>query len=269
MGRFRRLATVLMSLGLLASPAGAATFLLREVSKPAIPKLPGRVFDVLGIAPGMDQETVRQILKKEYGEFREQRDTMGIGMRGVAVESQPFVTTMSAQKGGDQITVWFGNPTTGGGVVEVSRQTNYFDPAKAPDINQLRAEFAQRFGPPADERAATSSGELVIQDWAFEGTKVVGCKTFPCASKDLEGLDIKQMEAYQRAVRTGHHLVITTAMLATTTDPRRASTVWVTINDLATKVRTLESAMSQMKSAASSRHGGKPAEGGRGGKAPP
>lgn len=251
----RTLAMVLLPLAPVATPAAAATVTLREVSKPVVYTLPGRATDVLGVSPGMDAETVRQILTKKYGEVNEQRESLAIARAGSETQTQPFVTSMTGQSGGDQTTVRFGTPATGGGVVEVSRQTYHFDPAQAPDISQLRAEFIGKYGPPAAERAATSTGALTIQEWAFDGAKPVDCNKFPCRASELEGLSVVNLPAYRQAVRTGHHLLITTLMLAATTDPRRAATVWVTVNDVAGKLRTLEAALQQMNAATSSGRG--------------
>lgn len=244
----------LLVLGSWLAPAAAATVTLTPIGPPAAYRPPGRAVDVLGIVPGMSPDKVSAILKAAYGTVRTDQANLGLEYRGVAVATQPFVTRMVAEKDGDQVTVWFATPTTGNGVVEVSRQTNHFDPAQAPDLRQVRAELIAKYGPPASDQPGVGSGEIAVLAWSFNGNRPVSCPRSTCRSGVSEGLEIKNLPAYQQAVSTGHDLIIVATILTSTDNANRASSVVVAISDMASKQRTLDAAMQQMKAAATASH---------------
>lgn len=239
--------------------AEGAALALQQVAPPAVYKPAGRAVDVLGIAPGMAPDAVRAILARRYGAVQGTQDNLGLEYQGVAVATQPFVTKMSARKDADEITVWFATPTTGNGVVEVSRQTNHFDPASAPELVQVRAGLIDKYGPPSFEGPAVGTGELTLLAWSFSTDKQIACPRSACRADVSEGLDVRNLPAYQRAVRASRLLTIVATMLASTGNANRAASVVVTVSDVATKLRTLETAISQMKTAASGHPPEKPA----------
>ncbi len=236
--------------GLWTAPHGwAADVTLTQAAPPASYKPAARAVDLLGITPGMPPEKVAAVLKDLLGPVRTYQENLGLEDRGVAVATQAFVTRMVAEKDGDQVTVWFGTPTTGNGVVEVSRQTNIFDPKRAPDARQVRAELIAKYGPPASDQPAVGSSEVAVLAWSYNGDKLSPCPRSACRADVSEGLDVRNMAAYQHAVATGHQLIIVATILTSTDDANRAASVVVTVSDMATKQRTLELAIQQMKAA--------------------
>ena len=181
--RMRRtlfLAALLPGLWSAASAYGAA-MALKQVAPPAVYKPAGRAVDVLGIAPGMSPEFVRAILTKEDGAVQVTQDNLGLDNQGVAVATQNFITRMSARKEADEITVWFATPTTGNGVVEISRQTNHFNPATAPELAQVRAGLIGKYGPPAFDGPAVGTGEVTVLAWPFGATSCSPAPAPPAA----------------------------------------------------------------------------------------
>lgn len=244
------LAALLPGLWGAASAYGAA-ITLKQVAPPAVYKPAGRAVDVLGIAPGMSPDAVRAILTKEYGAVQATQNNLGLENQGIAVATEAFVTQMTARKGADDITVWFATPTTGNGVVEISRQTNHFNPATAPELAQVRAELLAKYGPPAFDGPAVGTGEVTLLAWSYGDDKPVPCPRSACRADVSDGPEVGDMAAYQRAVRAGRQLTIIATLLASTGSANHASSVVVSVSDVATKLRTLEAAIDQMKSAAS------------------
>ena len=242
------LAALLPGLWTAASASGAA-ITLKQVAPPAVYKPAGRAVDVLGIAPGMDPEAVRAILTKEYGAVQVTKDNLGLENQGAVVATQDYVTRMTARKNADEITVWFGTPTTGNGVVEISRQTNHFNPATAPELAKVRADLLKKYGPPAFDGPAVGTGEVTLLAWSYGADKPLPCPRSACRADVSDGPEVASMPAYQRALRAGRQLTIIATLLASTGSANHASSVVVTVSDVATKLRTLEAAIDQMKSA--------------------
>lgn len=248
MRRILILAALLPGLWSAAAAQGAA-MALKQAAPPAVYKPAGRAVDVLGIAPGMSPDAVRAILTKEYGAVQATQDKLGLDNEGVTVATQSFITRMSARKDADEITVWFANPTTGNGVVEISRQTNHFNPATAPELAKVQAELIAKYGSPAFAGPAVGTGEVTVLAWSYGGDKLLPCPRAACRADVSDGPEVGSMAAYQRALRAGRQLTIIATLLASTGDANRASSVVVTVSDVATKLRTLEAAIDQMKAA--------------------
>jgi hypothetical protein len=236
-----------------AVSAYGATVTLKQVASPAVYKPAARAIDVLGIVPGMPPEAVRAILTKEYGAVDVTQSNLGLENQGIAVATEDFVTKMSARKGADEITVWFATPTTGNGVVGISRQTNHFDPATAPELAQVRAELIGKYGPPVLEGPAVGTGEVTVLAWSYGGDKPAPCPRSACRADVSDGPQVADMAAYRRALQAGRQLTIIATLLAGVGNANHASSVVVAVSDVATKLRTLEAAISQMKSATSER----------------
>ena len=118
-----RCAAGLLALCLLVpGAAAAATVTLKQVGPPGSYRPGGQSVDVLGITPGMAPDAARDILAKQYGNVVVTQNNLGLENRGIVVQTQNYVTQMTAQNDTDQAVVWFGTPTTGNGVVEVTRQ---------------------------------------------------------------------------------------------------------------------------------------------------
>lgn len=234
---------------LLPHAAFSAAVTLTQAAPPAIYKPGGRTVDVLGITPGMTPAAVREILTGIYGNVVVTQDDLGLDNRGVAVETQSFVTRMSAQKDTDQITVLFGTPTTGNGVVEISRQLSYFDETAAPDLQQMRADLIEHYGKPGFDGPAVGTGEVQLLAWSFHGNTPSPCPRSSCRAQLSEGLDIRNLPAYARSVKAGNELTIVATLLSGIADPSRASGIVVVVSDAATKLRTLDTAVAQMKAA--------------------
>jgi len=241
-------------------PALAAGLALREITSPATYAPPGRAIDILGITPGMPPPAVSAILAKRYGEVRTYQDRLGLNYRGITVFTEPYTTRITAEQGGERVTVLFGTPTTRNGVVEVSIQTDYFGAANAPELGQLLAEFMGKYGPPADQPASPTPNTTTIL-WSYSGNKPTQCPRSSCGADFSEGLDASNLGAYQRAAQAGHGLIIVASLLSSTRNPDRAGSVVVRVSDTATKAGTLEAAIAQMKEAAA---GGHPGDGPRG-----
>jgi hypothetical protein len=235
------------------TPAGAVSVTLTQAKPPATYHPSGHAVDVLGIAPGMGADAVRAIIAKQYGDVQVIQDTLGLESNGTSVTTQSFVTRMAAQKGSDQILVWFGTPTTGNGVVEVTRQLSYIGEGDAPELKQTRADLIARYGAPGFDGTAAGTDEILMLAWSFKGNTPTSCAASSCRSDLSEGVDIRGVNSYARAVRTGHELTIVATLLAGITDPNKAASIVVTISDAATKLVSLQTAVSQMRSA------GKPA----------
>lgn len=234
---------------LLPGAAGAATVTLKPAGPPGSYKPGGQSVDVLGITPGMGPEAVREILTKQYGNVVVSQNNLGLENRGVVVQTQNFVTEMTAQNDTDQAAVWFGTPTTGNGVVEVTRQLSYRDETAAPPMLQARAELMARYGKPAFDGSATGNGEVQLIAWTYRGNTPSACPRSSCRMGMSEGLDIRNLPAYSRAIKTGNELTLVVTLLSGIADPSRASGMVITMSDAATKFRTLDTAIAQMKAA--------------------
>ena len=236
---------------LAASPASAEQVMLRQTAQPTVYRPSGRAVDVLGISPGMAPDAVRAILEKQYGDVNTIQENMGLEYRGVVVATQNYITRMTARKGGDDIVVWFGTPTTGNSVVEVTRQLTFPNSTQAPFLAEVRKSMTDHYGPPAFTGPAVATGEVELMAWSYKGDQPSGCQLSSCRADFSEGLTVPDMPNYQRALRRGHDLTIIGMILAGMTDPNRASSVVNTVSDAATKERTLEAAIKQMQDGAS------------------
>ena len=81
-----------------------------------------------------------------------------------------------------------------------------------------------------------------------------------CRAGLSEGLDIRNLPAYARSIKTGNELTVVVTLLSGIADPSRASGMVVTMSDAATKFRTLNAAISQMKAASTGKGAAKPGE---------
>ena len=246
---------------LVAGPvaAHAAPVTLTPVGPPAQYKIAGRSLDILGIAPGMAPDTVRDILTKAYGNATVTQDDLSVVDKGVTAESQPYTSRIAALKDGDQITVWFATPTTGNGVVEVSRELSFRDETAAPTMQQERAELLDKYGKAGSDAAAISSGEVQLMAWSYHGNAATPCPKSSCRAQLSEGLDPRNLPIYARAVKAGNDLTIVATLLSGIADSSRATGIVVVLSDAATKARTLDAALTQLK-AGMARKGATPSE---------
>ncbi|MGI4810353.1 MAG: hypothetical protein ACRYF2_19855 [Janthinobacterium lividum] len=242
-------AKLLVALACLPVLAAAAPVTLTQVGQPATYKPGGRTVDVLGITPGMQPNEVRDILAKSYGNVVVTQDDLGLENRGVVVQTQNFVTRMTAQRDTDEVVVWFATPTTGNGVVEVTRQLSYRDETAAPPMQQAQAELIARYGPPGFNGPAVGTGEVRLLAWSFHGNTPTPCPRSSCRNALSEGLDVRNLAAYGRSIKTGNELTVVVTLLSGIADSSRASGMVITMSDAATKFRTLDAAVSQMKAA--------------------
>ena len=256
MRRAAKLLAVLAAASCLATRAGAASLTLTLTSPPAAYKPGGRAINVLGITPGMTSDAARKVLEKEYGTVFVNQDNLGLADRGASVATQTFVNRMSANKGADQITVWFGTPTTGNGVVEVTRQVSYPSEADAPTLDKVRSDLIADYGKPGTDDRVFNTGEVQLLAWSFKGDKPSACLQASCRADLSEGLDVRNIPAYARAVKAGHELTVVAILLAGISDPSHAAGIVVTMSDAATKMKSLESAITQMRTALGGRHAG-------------
>ena len=240
--------------------AAAATVTLKPVSPPGSYRPGGQPVDVLGITPGMAPDTVREILAKQYGNVVVTQNNLGLENRGVVVQTQNFVTQMTAQNDTDQAVVWFGTPTTGNGAVEVTRQLSYRDETSAPPMQEARAALIARYGKPAFDGSATGNGEVQLLAWSYHGNTPSPCPRSSCRMGLSEGLEVTNLPAYARAVKTGNDLTIVVTLLSGIADPSKASGMVVTMSDAATKLHSLEAAIAQMKGATGDKTAKKPEE---------
>lgn len=245
-----RRALLLLACLIAAHQARAEPVTLKLVAPPAVHHPPGRALDVAGIVPGMSPDEVRAVLAKTYGDVQAIQENVGFQDQGVDVASQNFVTRMAARRDNDEVTVWFGTPTTGNAVVEVTRQTNYGNAADAPELTAVRAQLVAKYGPPALDAPAVGTGELKILAWSYQGDKPVACPAMACRTDLTDGLNLADLTNYRRVVKRGFDLTVTGMMLAGIGDSSRAASVIVTVSDTATKLKTAESAMAQMRAAA-------------------
>ena len=251
-----RCAAGLLALCLLVpGAAAAATVTLKQVGPPGSYRPGGQSVDVLGITPGMAPDAARDILAKQYGNVVVTQNNLGLENRGIVVQTQNYVTQMTAQNDTDQAVVWFGTPTTGNGVVEVTRQLGYRDETTAPAMQQARAELMARYGKPAYDGSATGNGEVQLLAWSYHGNSPSGCPRSSCRMGLSEGLEIRNLPAYARAIKTGNELTIVVTLLSGIADPSKASGMVITMSDAATKLRSLEAAVAQMKAATPGRKG--------------
>ena len=255
----RRITLLVAIIILAASAARAEPVTLTQVGQPAQYRIGGRSPDILGIEPGMSPDTVRDILTRIYGNATVTQDDISLDNRGAIAESQNFTTRIAALKDGDQITVWFATPTTGNGVVEVSRELSFRDETAAPTMKQERAELVDKFGKPGFDGAAVGTGEVQLMAWAFHGDKAVPCPRSSCRGQLSEGLDPRNLPIYARAVKAGNDLTIIATLLSGIADPSRATGIVVVLSDAATKARTVGAALSQLR-AVPTRKGNKTAE---------
>lgn len=237
----------LLCAALLAQTARAGEVTLTQSAEPSVYHPAGRAIDVLGIVPGMAPSSVHAILAKQFGDVQTVKENLGLEDHGDVVATQPFITKMLARKDSDEITVWFATPTTGASVVEVSRQTTYFDAAAAPAMAQARAELIAKYGPPAFDGPVLRTGEMRLLAWSYQGDKPTPCPQSSCRAYLSDGLEVGDMATYKRAVGAGHELTIVATLLSSVADPAKALSVMVAANDAATKLHTLEAAVSQMR----------------------
>ncbi|MDT7951369.1 MAG: hypothetical protein RQ966_07675 [Acetobacteraceae bacterium] len=229
--------------------AMAASVVLKQVGPPAVYRPGGHPIDVLGISPGMGPDAVREALSQHYGNVVVTQNNLGLENGGNVVQTQNFITEMQAQKDIDQMAVWFGTPTTGNAVVEVTRQQSFRDESAAPPLQEVRAELIAKYGKPGFDGTATGSGEVLLMAWSFHGDKPSPCPHSSCRMGLSEGLDITNLPAYDRAIKSGHQLTLVVTLIAGIADPSRAAGIVTQMSDAATKYRTLETAVSQMKTA--------------------
>ncbi len=253
-------AKLLVALACLPVLVAAAPVTLTQVGQPATYKPGGRTVDVLGITPGMQPNDVRDILTKSYGNVVVTQDDLGLENHGVVVQTQNFVTRMTAQRDTDEVVVWFATPTTGNGVVEVTRQLSYRDETAAPPMQQAQAELIARYGPPGFNGPAVGTGEVRLLAWSFHGNTATPCPRSSCRNALSEGLDVRNLAAYGRSIKTGNELTVVVTLLSGIADPSRASGMVITMSDAATKFRTLEAAVSQMRVASTRKGTAKPDE---------
>ena len=244
----------------LPAMATAAPVTLTQVGPPALYKPGGRSVDVLGITPGMRPDAVRDILAKAYGNVVVTQEDLGLENRGVVVKTQNFVTRMSAQRDTDEIAVWFATPTTGNGVIEVTRQLSYRDETAAPPMQQAQDEMIAHYGKPGFDGPAVGTGEVRLMAWSFHGNMPTPCPRSSCRAGLSEGLDIRNLPGYARSIKTGNELTVVVTLLSGIADPSRASGMVVTMSDAATKFRTLDAAILQMKAASTGKGAAKPSE---------
>ena len=210
---------------------------LKPASPPGSYRPGGQPVDVLGITPGMAPDIVREILAKQYGNVVVTQNNLGLENRGNVVQTQNFVTQMTAQSDTDQAVVWFGTPTTGNGVVEVTRQVSYRDETAAPPMQEARAGLIAKYGKPAFDGSATGNGEVQLLAWSYHGNTPSACPRSSCRMGLSEGLEVRNLPAYARAVKTGNELTIVVTLLSGIADPSKASGMVVTMSDAATKLR--------------------------------
>ncbi len=245
-----RCAAGLLALCLFAPlAAAAAPVTLTQVGPPATYQPGGHSIEVLGISPGMPPTAVRDLLSEQYGNVVVTQDDLGLDNDGVVVQTQNFVTRMSARKDMDEVTVWFATPTTGNGVVEVTRQLSYRDETAAPPMQQVRAELIEKYGKPGFDGPAVGTGEVQLLAWSYKGNILSPCPRSSCRAGLSEGLDVRNLPAYARSIKTGHELTLVATLLSGIADPARAAGMVITMSDAATKFRTLTEAVSQMRAA--------------------
>ena len=242
-----------------AAPASAEQVLLKQVGPPATYNPAGRAVDVLGITPGMSVDAVREILQKEYGGVNAIQENLGLEFRGVSVATQNYITRMTARKAGDDVVVWFGTPTTGNAVIEVTRQQIFPRTADAPMLTQVRKDLIERYGAPASAGPAVGTGEIQLMAWSYKGNQPSTCEASSCRADYNDGLSVGDMTNYQRAVRRGHELTVIGMLLASIGDPTRTSSVVTTVSDAATKLQTLDAAIKQMQEGATEKPSTPPA----------
>ncbi len=223
---------------------------LVKTAEPSLYRPKAHPVDILGITPGMPPDAVRAILGKQFGDAQPVLESMGLEYRGVMVSTQPFVTRMTARRENDEIGVWFATPTTGNGVVQVTRQSSYFDAATAPTLAQARTELIEKYGPPGFDGPAVGNGEVRLLAWSYKGDTPAACPRSSCREDLSDGVSVGDLARYQRAIRTGHELTIVATLLSSTADAAKAVSVIVVVSDAATKLRTLDAAEVQMKAPA-------------------
>ncbi len=240
----------------IAPAARAATATLTQASPPAVYH-PAHAIDVAGISPGMTPAAVSAILGNSFGPVQVIQENMGLQDQGIDVATQTYTTRITVTKGVDDVSVWFGTPTTGNAVVEVTHQTIYGNAADAPTIDAARAALTTKYGPAAFDGPAMGTGEVRLLAWSYKGDKPAPCTASACRANLADGLSVADMQSYRQAVKQGRELTIIGMLLAGINDPSRVASVVVTFSDTATKLRTLEEALAQMKAAA---RPGKPAK---------
>ncbi len=245
----RALPLLLLTAMAVAPSAQAATVTLTQASPPAVYH-PAHPIDVAGITPGMSADRVAGILAPSFGPVQTVRENMGLQDQGIDVATQNYPTRMTATKGTDDISVWFGTPTTGNAVVEATLQTIYNNPAEAPTLEEARAKLIAKYGPPAFDGPVMGTGEVRVLAWSYKGDKPASCTDSSCRADLTDGLSVTDMPKYQRAVRQGHDLTLIGMLLAGVDDSARTASVVITVSDTATKLRTLDEAIAQMRAAA-------------------
>ena len=117
----------------------------------------------------------------------------------------------------------------------------------APDLQKTRAELIAHYGTPGFDGPAVGTGEVRLLAWSFRGNQPSPCPRSSCRAQLSEGLDIRNLPAYARSIKTGHELTIVATLLSGIADPSRASGIVVVMSDAATKFRTLDAAIAQMR----------------------
>lgn len=252
----RRVVLLALSAGLVAVLPGwgwAAEVTLTAVGPPVVYHPVGHSIDLDGVAPGMSPKAVAEALSQNYGEVQVTQENLGLADGGTSVATQNFITRMTARKDGNDIAVWFGTPTTGNAVVQVTKQTSYPDPAQAPALSAVVGQLVAQFGPPALDAPAVGSGEIKLLAWSYKNDKPSPCTDAGCRADMTDGLDVADLATYRRAVKNGHDLTILGMLLTDISDANKAASLVITVSDAATKLRTLDAAVAQMRSAI---HGG-------------
>lgn len=207
--------------------------------------------DVLGIRFGMSQNDVKAILNKEYeAEPKNEEGTIGINYNGIMMNSQTFVKQMTDQKNNsdDSIIVAFAYPTSGGGVVGVTRKLQFRNSLSAPTVVDLIKQLNMKYGPASQPITDFDHKSSVRAFWTFGSKGLANCPNNSCIFVSPT-MDV-QSTFSASALKVGIVAEVMATISLGGPDPSRAQDLEVSIKDNEAEVSSSKEAFIELQAAA-------------------
>jgi len=230
------------------SSAWADDTTLTETAKPAIRTYAGHAVDVIGISPGMTVAAVTALIQKKDN-FAPAATTGNIGLtyKSISMGSQSYTTELEASAPNDDLHVFFGTPSTGNTVVGIDRTITFPDAETAPVLTELEQQVENKYG--LQSSSKRNEGYPSLQEnWVFNSQSLQGCQNSFCPAATAQ-FDPSQMQSYADSTQIGIVLNIEAKFYVSSSDPSRAASLEITIDDEGNKFLTANEAVKQLTAA--------------------
>lgn len=246
-------------ISLLAGTARAEDLVLAPVAEPVPYVLKDVEPDVRGIAPGMGEDAVRAELAKLYPGGRPEATKASVTYvnEGRMFRSKALLAQIAVRQAGaavqDEMTVYFGLPTSQAPVLGIARRMEFTNGPAAPPVAQLVAQVTEKYGPPAVRRPGTGPGAVTLI-WLFGDGKARACGgKKPVCPFVSAAVSIGRLDAYRAAVADGFELMIQVDLNTQVQDPARVKSFRTTLVDNRGAVLSYEAAQIQIIAAVEAR----------------